>query len=194
MVVTNPSFGTADLTNCDREPIEIPGSIQPHGVLVILHPESLHILQAAGPTETLLDRKAEDLLGVEFGALVSADAIEVIRDILTRASRGPGSETLFSFEVATPERRFDAAIHVNEAGLIVELEPVATTRLSPGGPLGLVQTMLASVQSGKSLKDFCQRAAEQVQRATGFSRVMVYRFNEDDSGHVFAEATRSDTG
>ena len=51
MVVTNPSFGTADLTNCDREPIEIPGSIQPHGVLVVLHPESLRILQAAGPSE-----------------------------------------------------------------------------------------------------------------------------------------------
>ena len=41
-----------------------------------------------------------------------------------------------------------------------------------------------------SLKDFCQRAAEQVQRATGFARVMVYRFNENDSGHVFAEAKR----
>jgi two-component system, chemotaxis family, sensor kinase Cph1 len=48
------------------------------------------------------------------------------------------------------------------------------------------------VQHGASLKDFCQRAADQVQRATGFARVMVYRFNEDDSGHVFAEAKRED--
>jgi len=194
MVVANPSFGTADLTNCDREPIEIPGSIQPHGVLVILHPESLRILQAAGPAEVLLGLTVEDLLGVEFGALVSADAIEVIRDILTRGSHGPRSENLFSFEVASDGQKFDAAIHTTDAGLIVELEPVAAIPLPPGGPLGLVQTMLGSLQDGTGLKDFCQRAAEQVQRATGFARVMVYRFDEDDSGHVFAEARHGDIG
>ncbi|WP_246148686.1 HWE histidine kinase domain-containing protein [Skermanella pratensis] len=42
-----------DLTNCDREPIGIPGSIQPHGFLVVLHPEALRILQAPGPIGTL---------------------------------------------------------------------------------------------------------------------------------------------
>ena len=26
----------ADLTDCDREPIHIPGTIQPHGVLLVL--------------------------------------------------------------------------------------------------------------------------------------------------------------
>src|SRR3954464_7388093 len=107
MVVTTPLFSAADLTNCDREPIEIPGSIQPHGVLVILHPESLRILQAAGPAEVLLGLTVEDLLGVECGALVSADAIEVIRDILTRGSHGPRSENLFSFEVASDGQKFD---------------------------------------------------------------------------------------
>src|SRR3954447_16016269 len=104
MVVTNPLFGAADLTNCDREPIEIPGSIQPHGVLVILHPENLRIMQAAGPTEALLGRTPQDLLGIEFGTLVSTDAIKMIRDILARASRGPRSKNLFSFEVAAAGR------------------------------------------------------------------------------------------
>jgi light-regulated signal transduction histidine kinase (bacteriophytochrome) len=27
--------GEADLTNCDREPIHIPGSIQPHGAMLV---------------------------------------------------------------------------------------------------------------------------------------------------------------
>src|SRR4051812_46299611 len=124
MVVANPPFGAADLTNCDREPIEIPGSIQPHGILVILHPESLRILQAAGPAEVLLGRTVESLLGVEFCVLVSFDVIEVIRDILTSASHGPRPESLFRFEVAAAGQRFDATVHASEAGLIVELEPV----------------------------------------------------------------------
>ena len=38
----------ADLTNCDREPIHIPGAIQPHGVLLVLREPSLTICQASG--------------------------------------------------------------------------------------------------------------------------------------------------
>ncbi len=35
--------GTADLTTCDLEPIHIPGSVQPHGMLFALSPHSLFI-------------------------------------------------------------------------------------------------------------------------------------------------------
>ena len=33
-----PAYSTPDLTNCEREPIHIPGAIQPHGVLLALEP------------------------------------------------------------------------------------------------------------------------------------------------------------
>jgi len=31
-----PAYGEVDLTTCDREPIHVPGAIQPHGVLLAL--------------------------------------------------------------------------------------------------------------------------------------------------------------
>jgi len=34
---------TVDLTNCDEEPIHIPGSIQPHGLLFVLKEPQLQI-------------------------------------------------------------------------------------------------------------------------------------------------------
>ena len=43
-----------DLTNCDREPIHIPGSIQPHGILLVIDPSSEIVLQAAGDTAGIL--------------------------------------------------------------------------------------------------------------------------------------------
>ena len=46
-------FGEADLTTCDREPIHIPGSIQPHGVLLVLDRQTRTIEQVAGDTLTL---------------------------------------------------------------------------------------------------------------------------------------------
>jgi light-regulated signal transduction histidine kinase (bacteriophytochrome) len=33
-----------DLSNCDLEPIRVPGSIQPHGRMLVLQPESLALV------------------------------------------------------------------------------------------------------------------------------------------------------
>lgn len=43
-----PDFGRATLTDCDREPIHVPGSIQPHGCLLVVRPGDGEIIQAAG--------------------------------------------------------------------------------------------------------------------------------------------------
>ena len=65
-----------DLTNCDREPIHIPGSIQPHGILLVVDPNSEVVLQAAGDTADSLatqhpplGRPLHDLLGVGLEVL-----------------------------------------------------------------------------------------------------------------------------
>jgi chemotaxis family two-component system sensor kinase Cph1 len=34
-----------DLNNCDKEPIHIPGLIQPHGILMVLEEPKLNIIQ-----------------------------------------------------------------------------------------------------------------------------------------------------
>ncbi len=36
-----PKFAAVDLTDCDREPIHVPGSIQPDGILIAFDPETL---------------------------------------------------------------------------------------------------------------------------------------------------------
>ena len=54
-------FG-ADITNCDREPIHIPGSVQPHGALLAVDPQDLQIIQAGGDTPRILGAEPSDLL------------------------------------------------------------------------------------------------------------------------------------
>ena len=38
MIPTDPKPKNADMTNCDREPIHIPGAILPHGAMLVLDP------------------------------------------------------------------------------------------------------------------------------------------------------------
>ncbi|HEY9824068.1 MAG TPA: hypothetical protein V6D19_01365 [Stenomitos sp.] len=45
-----PEFLRIDLSNCDHEPIHIPGSIQPHGLLFAADPSTLTILQVSNNT------------------------------------------------------------------------------------------------------------------------------------------------
>jgi two-component system, chemotaxis family, sensor kinase Cph1 len=59
---TSPAFGQADLTNCERELIHLAGSVQPHGVLLVVD-EARHILQASANCGPILGRPAEALLG-----------------------------------------------------------------------------------------------------------------------------------
>lgn len=60
-----------ELTDCDREPIHIPGSIQPHGVMLVAESESLVVRYIGGDVETLLginfavDRPLADFIGRE---------------------------------------------------------------------------------------------------------------------------------
>ncbi len=53
---------TVDLTNCDMEPIHIPGSIQPHGAMLVCDPDSTHVMYASSTAEHLLGRRNSVLL------------------------------------------------------------------------------------------------------------------------------------
>jgi hypothetical protein len=55
-IVTDPS---QDITACDREPIHIPGAIQPHGLLLVVDAPTLTVIAGAGSIE---DRHVRDHL------------------------------------------------------------------------------------------------------------------------------------
>jgi light-regulated signal transduction histidine kinase (bacteriophytochrome) len=57
-----------DLSVCDREPIHIPGAIQPHGVLLALSGD-LQVRRTAGDLRALLGFDG-DPLGQQLGDLI----------------------------------------------------------------------------------------------------------------------------
>jgi chemotaxis family two-component system sensor kinase Cph1 len=54
----SPPFGQADLTNCERELIHLTGSVQPHGVLLVLDraDEQARVVQASANAGELVGR------------------------------------------------------------------------------------------------------------------------------------------
>ena len=180
------AFGAADLTNCDREQIHLPGSVQPHGVLLAIEPRDLTIVQAGGDTIGLLGVAPLTLLGQPMDRWLDTEQTRELRQILS--SIGATTRPILAFTMTIGDRRHtvDAIAHVSDGYLVLELEPLVDRAQEDA--LGLVQAMVRAVQQAESVRDFCQVVADEVRAASGFDRVMAYRFHSDGSGSVEAEA------
>jgi two-component system, chemotaxis family, sensor kinase Cph1 len=62
-----------DLDNCAREPIHIPGSIQPRGVLAVVREADFEVRQISANVANLLGRSVDDVLGRHLSALVGPE-------------------------------------------------------------------------------------------------------------------------
>jgi len=66
---TTADVSGLDLTSCDREPIRVPGAIQPQGVLLVLRTD-LSIVQASANTAEMLGIDAQILVGKPLSELL----------------------------------------------------------------------------------------------------------------------------
>ncbi|MCW2285007.1 light-regulated signal transduction histidine kinase (bacteriophytochrome) [Rhodoblastus acidophilus] len=174
-----------DLTHCDREPIHIPASVQPHGALLALDPETLQIIQAGGDTAGILGHAPETLPGRDLQSCLPRDLEQRVKSLLE--NEGPIVRPLHAFTLETRDgRTADALVHESSGLVVLELEPIQES--NPEDALSLMQSMLLRVHQATTPTAFCQSIADEVRRVSGFDRVMVYRFLPDGSGMVEAEA------
>lgn len=179
---------TIDLTNCDREPIHIPGAILPHGALLVVHCDTLAIEQVAGDTLGLLGHGNSALLGMTGEELFSPDQVRRLRDLCGLSELAKPRHLLDPTLRVGPDSPLDASLHRVGERLVLEFERADPDSPHAADPLACVQSMLDGLDRCSDLQSFCQCAAERVRDVAGYDRVMIYRFAEDGSGWVFAES------
>jgi chemotaxis family two-component system sensor kinase Cph1 len=175
-----PAFGKADLSNCEREQIQLAGSIQPHGALLVVREPDYVVIQASANASQFLKLEGE-ILGRSLDQL-DGDLLERVRPNLY--------ETLNTIPLAVrcrvgnPAAEFDALLHrPPEGGLVIELE-----RAGPFVDLSKhVEKALQTILASSSLRELCDEAVRIVRELTGYDRVMLYRFDEDGHGQVYSE-------
>ena len=180
-------FGEADLTTCDREPIHIPGSIQPHGVLLVLDRHGLPIEQVAGDTRFLLGIDPERVLGLSLSTLLEEESVAFVNAQLSIDATFVPPIMRLGVRSRSGSLPLDLTLHAMDRTAMIELEPARRTMSSAGDPISQLKTLLAAVQLTASVDECCAAAAVALRAATGFDRAMVYRFLPDDSGVVAAE-------
>ena len=177
-----------DLTNCDREPIHIPGSVQPFGFLLAVLSD-FTICMASDNVESFLGTDVADLLQQPLSGVISEAAVETIRSRVDHLGGPDATERLFGLELQPGKPPFDLSIHLSGVYLIIEAE---SSVHEPGVNSGeLVRLMLERIRKTRGMADLAREAARQLKVLTGFDRVMVYQFHPDGSGEVIAETAES---
>ncbi|WDZ94236.1 GAF domain-containing protein [Herbaspirillum sp. WKF16] len=174
-----------DLSNCDQEPIHIPGSIQAHGALLTFAPDgtlagrSSNAGDLLGPLPATGEALDQRHLNAEARAAIHAALDDrhgyIDARLLTLAS-GP----------------FDVVTHKSEGMLIAEFEKRPSDALALDSFALSAHQAIQRIQRQQGVEDLLTLAVDEIARITGFDRVMAYRFLHDDSGEVIAEHKRAD--
>lgn len=186
MVASN----NVDLTNCDREPIHIPGAIQPVGFLVVVSTDWF-VLRTSANIGVFLGFEPASMIGNLLADFVPQNLIHDLRNRVAYLSGANGIERLFGCRFKENGSPFDIAIHISGGQIVIEAEPGTE---HGGDATGAVRAMMARLDGQQDMKGFYREGARQVRGLLGYDRVMVYRFAPDGAGEVVAESCKSGIG
>lgn len=182
--MTTSRVSAAELNECAREPIHIPGAIQPHGVLLAVREPELVVTQVSVNASSLLGIEALELVGRGLEQVVGPDGISQINAAI--ATGAPQQESPLT--VVIGGREFDALLHRHDGVLIIELEPAQPGAGNFARYHRRLQAALEQLQKAPDLSALYEVAARVISDLTGYERVMVYRFDADWHGEVVGEA------
>ncbi|WP_207457588.1 ATP-binding protein [Azospirillum sp. SYSU D00513] len=179
---------TIDIDACAREPIHIPGTVQPHGALLAFDPETRRVAVCGGNTEALLGAGPQAVLGQDAGDCLSAPFVEAA---LSRWKAGELSfhEPLRLTLAPRPGASAPLTGWVHVSGGLILAEAV-TDPAEPAGQTsiqGIVNRVLGTLQRARTVEELSRTMARAMRALSGFERVLVYRFDPDWNGETIAE-------
>ncbi|RZK78593.1 MAG: GAF domain-containing protein [Pedobacter sp.] len=181
-----------NLTNCDREPIHIPGKIQSQGFLIAVDASTFTTTFVSENVIRFLNISATELLNISIAELTSkVEALNgnVHLDQLLRLGLSQNSfEIINPYRLEINNQPFYLIIHESGDQIIMEFET--------SNDLYDIQREIGRSVSGilqqKTLRALLQSAADEVKKLIDYDRIMVYQFLEDGHGEVISEVANED--
>lgn len=102
---------TIDISRCNKEPIHIPGSIQPHGVLFALKEPDLTILQVSDNIFNLFGLHPEELLNKNLNYFLETDQISLLTESLVQEDLPIVNPIELTINLKNEPVNFDGIIH-----------------------------------------------------------------------------------
>ena len=182
-----PSASPADMlrariSNCEDEPIRIPGSIQCHGFLLLLN--ETEVVAASENAPDFLNVPINLILGASIEALLEREILSALA-ALDEAVETMGQVTyLGSFPLR--QDLYSVATHLVEGQRVLEFERIERL-VSLESMNSITMNFVSRIGKVSTEADLCRFLAREVKDLTGFHRVLLYTFDEAGHGTVVAE-------
>lgn len=177
-----------DLTNCEREPIHMPGKIQSHGFLIAIDWD-FKINWASENTIEFLSVPAIELL--EKHISIIDEPIGKVKDsgfvvqLIQLYSTHKGFEPTNPYSLKIADLTYNLIICQFEIGYLLDFEPeISDLNNDITHHIG---SSLSQMLGDTDLLMLLDNAAHQIKKIINYDRVMVYQFHEDEHGEVIAE-------
>ncbi|XP_058196082.1 phytochrome E-like isoform X1 [Rhododendron vialii] len=205
-VVNAPETVPDEHINAYLSRIQRGGLIQPYGCMLAIEEPSFKIIGYSENCFSLLGLNLNNvfesnqeigLIGVDARTLFSpSSGVSLVKAVGSREISLLNPIWVHSRSTQKP---FYAILHRIDVGIVIDLEPARSG--DPAVSLaGAVQSQKLAVRAinrlqslpGGDIGVLCDTLVEDVQKLTGYDRVMVYKFHDDDHGEVISEVRRSD--
>jgi len=174
------------LEECAKEPIHIPGSIQPYGMLFVLDGDEHTVVQASDNVKRFLPQmRTQDVLGRRLYEVIGREQAEQIRRVTVERSLMPIQSTVVKID----DTLFDAVAHKVGDSTVVELEIVDDKRSAQRGFFyDELRDFAVGLRSTRTLPELYDFVTDKIRAVTGFDRVKLYKFDENWNGEVVGES------
>lgn len=188
------------------------GFIQPFGSMIAVDEPSFRVLAYSENARDMLGITPQSVPSLEDDDESSSSGFNIgtdVRSLFTHSSSVLLEKAFAAREISlmnpiwihsrSTGKPFYGILHRIDVGVVIDLEPARSEdpALSIAGAVQsqkLAVRAISQLQSlpGGDVKVLCDAVVESVRELTGYDRVMVYKFHEDEHGEVVAESKRID--
>lgn len=194
MELSQPKFSGLSLVTdqvlyktCDREQIHLLGHIQPHGILIGIDEAKLTILQISDNTDQFLGLPTSSLINQPLSTIFPQSQIDILLSFLSHEDLEVFNPIKMTIQVKRKKILFQGIIHRSDGLLILELEPISQEQPPTLGFYYLAKASAINVRQAEGFDETSELLVKEIRKITGYDRVLIYKFDLDNSGVVIAE-------
>lgn len=185
----------ADEEFCNTVRLHNINSIQSHGVLLVLKPGNLEIIQVSDNIHELFEIKPSEILNRNLRDFLTAGSYnDLKKKVLDKYFH---TSLPYDLEISVNGRQVNylANLHQSDDCLLLEIEfsnLLDAPLLSFNVFFQKVQQIMSSINQAGTIEEVTRIAAHEIKHLSGFDKVMIYSFDENWIGTVLAEAKEDD--
>lgn len=172
------------ITNCESEPIHIPGSIQPHGFLLGVTESDHSIIYCSQNCEKFLHHEVAEILGKNLTHFFSEEELSNFNLYYQSDDQYLARPFVFSIQ----GKSYNVNAHLSGSCIVLEFEPHEVDDLESPNLYIQAKRFVYHTERADNLIALCQDIANETRLVTGYDRVMIYRFDKDSNGEIIAES------